>query len=178
MKDRIQDAIFLGIDFQERLMPAVYESEKIIKNEMILCELAKYYDVPIMFTEQYPKGLGSTVEVLRQYQTEENTFSKVVFSAYSDIQERVEELHRRTIILSGSETHICVYQTVKDLLKHGYSVMIVSDAVSSRTLENKEIALQQMEKLGATIVSTEMLVFEFLETATSPYFKHFSKLIK
>lgn len=90
----------------------------------------------------------------------------------------MEELHRRTIILSGSETHICVYQTVKDLLKHGYSVMIVSDAVSSRTLENKEIALQQMEKLGATIVSTEMLVFEFLETATSPYFKHFSKLIK
>lgn len=79
MKNRIQDAIFLGIDFQERLMQAVYESEKIIKNEMILCELAKYYDVPIMFTEQYPKGLGSTVEVLRQYQTEENTFSKVVF---------------------------------------------------------------------------------------------------
>lgn len=178
MKDRIHDIIFLGVDFQEKLMPVIYESDKMIKNELVLCELAKYYDVPAIFTEQYPKGLGSTVEVLIPYQTKENTFSKVVFSAYSDIQERLEQLDRKTIVLSGSETHICVYQTVKDLLKHGYSVTIVSDAVSSRTLENKEIALHQMEKLGATIVSTEMLVFEFLETSTAPHFKHFSKLIK
>ena len=178
MRDRIQDFIFLGIDFQEKLMPAIYESDKMIKNEIILCELSKYYDVPKIFTEQYPKGLGSTIEPLKQYQTEENTFSKMVFSAYPYIEEVLEKLQRKTIILSGSETHICVYQTAKDLLKRGYSVMIVADAVSSRAPDNKAIALHQMEMMGVSIVSTEMLVFDFLETATAPHFKHFSKLIK
>jgi nicotinamidase-related amidase len=165
-------ALLLIIDVQERLMPVIANREQIEANIVRLIRGAQILGVPIVITEQYVKGLGRTVAPLREalgdaYQPIE----KSCFSGY-------RELDRKQVIVAGVETHVCVYQTVSDLLANGYEVTLVADALSSRTIENKETALRRMMNDGAKLSSTEMALFELTVASGTDEFRAISKLVK
>lgn len=174
-----EDSLIFIIDIQERLVPAMYLGDRVVKNTDILIQGAREMDMPIVATEQYPKGLGATIEDLRDKLDEENIFEKNSFTAcIENVESKLKELNKKNIIIVGMETHVCVYQTVRDLLDRDYNVFVVRDAVASRTLENLENGLNLMQALGAVIINTETVVFDLLKKSGTPEFKLLSKLIK
>jgi nicotinamidase-related amidase len=180
-KYRIQkdNSLMLMIDIQEKLAPAIFNSEKIVKNQKILIESLYKLSIPILYTEQYPKGLGRTLPELKNLLKENDPIEKIVFSAYTEeVNEKLKMLNVKDIIITGMETHVCVYQTVRDLIENDYNVFVVRDAVGSRTEENYENALFMMNDLGAVITNTETLLFDLIEKAGTDDFKFISKLIK
>ncbi|HEY6843918.1 MAG TPA: isochorismatase family protein, partial [Thermoanaerobaculia bacterium] len=153
-------------------MPVISNRQALERNIGRLIRGAKILGVPIVVTEQYVKGLGHTVEGLRDaLGGDYKPIEKDCFSGY-------RPLDRKQVIIAGIETHVCVYQTVSDLLANGYEVTIVADAVSSRTEENKSIALQRMVADGAKLSSTEMALFEMTVTSGTDEFRAISKLVK
>lgn len=174
-----EDVVIFIIDIQERLAPVIRDKDKIINNNQILLEAAKEIEIPVIATEQYPKGLGSTVDQLREYLPAENIFAKNSFTAYIDqVEEKLKSLDRKKIIVTGMEGHICVYQTSRDLIEEGYKVHIVEDGVGSRTKNNLNNGLEQMREMGAVINNTESVIFDLLKVAGTPEFKKISQLIK
>lgn len=175
-----EDVVLFIIDIQEKLVPAMSSGEQVIKNNKILLQGAKEMDIPVIVTEQYPKGLGSTVdEISGLLNNKAKIFSKNSFTAYIDqVKEALESLGRKKIIITGMETHVCVYQTTRDLVEAGYEVHIVKDAVASRTMENYLNGLDLMKEMGAVINNTETVVFDLLKVSGTPEFKIMSKLIK
>jgi len=171
------------IDFQERLIPAICDAEKTLRNASIILQAALALEIPVSVSEQYPRGLGKTVEVLAEKVPEGRIFEKVAFSAF-----REENFYnaicdsgradRRQIVLAGVEAHVCVLQTAMDLLDAGYDVFMVSDAVSSRSPDSVAAAHSRFIAAGGHWITTEMAVFEWLEKAGSPQFKALSALIK
>lgn len=174
-----EDSLLLIIDIQERLVPVMKYNEQVISNTKILVQSAKEMNIPIIYTEQYPKGLGSTVEELSALLEGADRYEKVSFSAYlEEVKEKLKSLGRKKIIVVGMETHVCVYQTVRDLLGDGYQVFVVNDAVASRTKMNYRNAIELMHTMGAVITNTETVIFDLLKAAGTPEFKVMSKLIK
>lgn len=174
-----EESTIMIIDIQERLVAAMNRKDQVINNAKILIQCAKVMDIPIIYTEQYPKGLGHTIEELSQIIEDGQRFEKVDFSAYTeDVKGALEKANRKKIIIIGMETHVCVYQTVRDLLLNGYEVFVVNDGVASRTEENYLNGLDIMQKMGAVITNTEMVVFDLLKRAGTDEFKTMSKLIK
>lgn len=174
-----EDAIVLVIDIQEKLMPAIFEKEELVSKSKILISGAKVLEVPVFVTEQYPKGLGETIGELNTLIEDDPIFEKISYTCCTnEVMEYLEKTKRKQVIITGVETHICVYQTVRDLLNHGYSVFVASDAVSSRTLANKQNGLELMKDMGAVISNTETLLFDMLKVAGTPEFKAISKLVK
>ena len=174
-----EDSLILVVDVQERLVPAMKDAKETIENTKILLEAAKEMDVDIIATEQYPKGLGATIEEVKEYIEDENIYSKIEFSGCIDpIEAFIKESKKKNIILLGMETHVCVYQTTRDLLSLGYKVFIVRDAVSSRTEENFLNGLDLLKEMGAIITNTETVLFDLLKKAGTDEFKAVSKLIK
>jgi nicotinamidase-related amidase len=166
----------LMIDFQARLMPAIEGAAATIANARRLVEAAAILGVPALFTEQNAKGLGPTVAELAPDQAP--VAHKMAFSAYREpgfLQRLPEE---RAIVISGWEAHVCVLQTALDLIGEGRRVFVVRDAIGSRRAESKETAIRRMERSGAEIVTAEMVVFEWLETAAHPRFKQVAALVK
>lgn len=167
------------IDIQERLLPAMPEKESVIKNTSILLQAAREMGIPVLVTEQYPKGLGSTVKEIQEFLGDAKVFSKNSFTAYiDDVKSELEALNRKKLIVLGMETHVCVYQTSRDLLRAGYEVHIAKDGVASRTKENYLNGLDLMKEMGAVISNTETIVFDLLKVSGTPEFKTLSKLIK
>lgn len=166
------NAVLFVIDVQEKLMPVISNHEAIARNIERLIRGAKILGVPIVVTEQYVKGLGHTIEPLRKALAGDyQPIEKACFSGY-------RPLDRKQVIVAGIETHVCVYQTVSDLLANGYEVTIVGDAVSSRSEENKDIALRRMLADGAKLSSTEMALFELTVVSGTDEFRAISKLVK
>lgn len=173
------EAILLIIDIQEKLVPAISQGQMVIKNTNLLIKAASIMDIPIVVTEQYPKGLGSTVPEIRENIEGAHKCDKLTFSACTqDVMESLKKTGRKKVIVTGMETHVCVFQTVRDLLKQGYCVFIAADAVSSRTEENKRNGLELMRDMGAVISNTETIIFDLLKQAGTEEFKVLSKLIK
>ncbi len=174
-----EETLFFTIDFQEKLMPAMGNKEDLLKNAVILIQIAKALKCPIIVTEQYPKGLGKTqTEILELIEAKE-VIEKNTFSACTEeVHGLLKDCGRQKIIVSGIETHICVFQTVRDLIQWGYEVYVVEDAVSSRKAENKANALALMRDMGAVVMNTETLLFDLLKSSLHPEFKNLSKLIK
>lgn len=177
------DTVLLIIDIQERLAPVIYEQEQVIANTVVLAKTAAEMNLPVIVTEQYPRGLGSTVPeistVLAENLPEAQNFAKMEFSACTpEVCAALAATGRRKVIITGMETHVCVFQTTRQLLSSGYEVFIALDAVSSRTAVNRENGLQLMAAMGAVISNTETLVFDLLEVSGTPLFKKISKLIK
>lgn len=173
------EMVVMIIDIQERLVPVMKYKDDVINNTKILIQGAKEMGMPIIYTEQYPKGLGHTVEELQELLEEAQRFEKNSFTAY--IEEVISELEntgRKKVIITGMETHVCVFQTVRDLLYNGYEVFVISDAVASRTKGNYLNGLELMRSMGAVITNTETVVFDLLKRAGTPEFKIMSKLIK
>ncbi len=174
------EAVLVIVDIQERLASVVQKKDSVINNCGRLIELAKLYNIPIIVTEQYPKGLGRTVGELKSVLPDLNPIEKTNFNccAESGFTDELDRLSRKTVILTGMETHICVLQTCIDLLMKGYYVHLVSDAVSSRTEDNWKIGIEYMRAAGAVISGTETVLFQLLKAAGSDEFKAISKLVK
>lgn len=174
-----EESLLLIIDIQERLVPVMEYKEQVINNTIILIQSAKEMNIPIVYTEQYPRGLGNTVEELSSLLEGAEKFEKVKFSAYTDeVIKKLKVSDKKKIIVVGMETHVCVFQTVRDLLAGGYQVFVVKDAVASRTKMNYRNGLELMHSMGAVITNTETIVFDLLKVAGTPEFKVMSKLIK
>jgi len=169
----------LVIDVQERLIPVISNKDEVISNVNILIKGSKILDIPLLVTEQYPKGLGPTCsEVILP--AGELPIEKICFSCYlSDpVRQQLNDLEIKSVILAGVEAHICVLKTALDLLDHDYKVHIVADAVGSRKAENRLVALERMRQSGAFITSTEMVLFQLLDQAGTEEFKQISQLIR
>lgn len=168
------------IDVQGKLAKIVHESEQILQNIDNLIQGVQMLNMPIIWMEQYPEGLGPTVDEIKQHLPTETPIAKKVFSACQSnmFQKQVNELNVENFLIVGIEAHICVYQTVLELIQDGKNVEVVVDAISSRTVQNKNIAIEKMKQLGAGVTSVEMVLFELLRTADHPAFKEISKLIK
>lgn len=174
-----EETVLLEIDIQERLVPVMKYRNQVVKNTQILLTAAKEMNFPVLATEQYPKGLGRTVPELLDLIGEENIFAKNSFTAFTpEVKDALEKLGRKKVLVTGMETHVCVFQTVRDLLAHGYQVFLVKDAVASRTKANYLNGLELMKSLGAVITNTETAVFDLLKISGTPEFKVMSKLIK
>ena len=170
--DRDQSLVLL-IDIQQRLAPAIADNREVENAAAWVLQVALQLDVPILATEQYPAGLGHTVPVLAELLPGDAVLQKMHFSAYKEtaIRQRLTELERKQIIVLGTETHVCVLQSVLDLLAAGFQVYVVEDAVGSRDPLHKQQGLQRMQQAGAVIINREMLAFEWLECAGTETFK-------
>lgn len=179
-----EDAFILFIDVQERMLPSMAEPERIAKNCEVLLEAAKAFSLPIVLTEQYPKGLGATIPQLQSAREQEHTVyaEKTMFNAITPaVHEALQQApfaERKLVIVTGIEAHICVFQTVRSLLAAGYQVLVPADAVSSRDVRNKEIVLNLFSQMGAIVTSTESILFDLLGDAKNPHFKSLQALIK
>ncbi|MER2038382.1 MAG: hydrolase [Solibacillus sp.] len=175
-----EETVLVLIDIQGKLAQIVDNSEFIIGNIATVVQGAKELQLPVLWLEQYPKGLGHTVETIAQHLTDQSPIEKITFSAYQteEFVQALEQTGRKKVLLAGIETHICVYQTAADLLANGYAVEVLADCVSSRTATNSEIGLQKMMQLGATITSVEMALFEMQQIAKGDRFKAISRLVK
>lgn len=169
----------LIIDVQERLMPVIHENEKIFVNINKLLRGAEILGIETIVTEQYPKGLGNTCKEV-QLPENQSVIEKMCFSCMlsEPVSEQLKLTNIKDVIICGVESHICVLKTVLDALKAGYNVHVVADAVSSRTEENKQLAIARMRQSGAFITSAEMILFMLLDQSGTDEFKAISKLIK
>jgi isochorismate hydrolase len=175
------DALLLIIDVQDRLVTAMPQEglAQLQKNASVLIRAARRLELPVVATEQYPKGLGRTVPALRELLSD-TPMEKVEFScgASKPIARHILATGRRQIIVAGMEAHVCVFQTVRDLLRGGFAVFVAQDAVLSRTEANREVGLRLCEKSGATLTSTETVLFDLLGVAGTAEFKELAPLIK
>jgi len=179
-----EEAVLVISDVQERLVTAIHKDlyPRSLKNMQIAIEAAGTLGLPILLTEQYPKGLGKTVpEVMQALDGKDYLLiEKMTFSSGRDegFLSAVSDLNRRQVVMVGMETHVCVYQTSVDLSRAGYSLFILDDAVSSRSLHNYQSGLQALRDAGCTVVSTETATFQLLKVAATPEFKKLVSLIK
>jgi nicotinamidase-related amidase len=177
-----QNSVLVLIDIQERLAAAMANGvrERLIAQVSILLNAAKVLSVPVIVTEQYPKGLGPTELELKSLLSEavpiieKTSFSSVKADGFL---EAITDTKRTQIILTGMETHICIVQSALDLQQQGYQVFVVEDAVSSRSALNQDNALHRMRQAGIIISNVESIVFEWLGDAKHREFRRLSKLI-
>ncbi len=177
---RPSDSCLIVIDMQERLVPAMQAPARTIKNAKLLISVARELDVPVLLTEQYPKGLGRTVQEIAKVANGLPVLEKMHFSCMEDagFADTFRGLGRKQAVIAGMEAHICVMQTAANLMDEGYEVFVVTDATSSRTLESEQACLDRLGACGAGIVTTEMVVFEWLGKAGTDSFKKLLPLVK
>ncbi|GBE01842.1 nicotinamidase/pyrazinamidase [bacterium BMS3Bbin06] len=175
-----EDAVLVIIDIQERLARVMEERQRVIENCLHLIDLAELHGIPVIVTEQYPKGLGSTVDEIRSALKENRPLEKITFSCCDDrsFMDSLGSLKRGRIVLTGMETHVCVLQTCLGLLKEGYSVHVVSDAVTSRKAEDSNTGIEFMRDAGAVITCAETVLFQVLKVAGTEEFRAISRRIR
>ncbi|MFK7994309.1 MAG: hydrolase [Granulosicoccus sp.] len=177
---RARDSILVVIDIQEKLVPAMQAPARTIRNASLLLNAANACAVPAILTEQYPRGLGPTVPEIARLAGENPIIEKLHFSCMEDsgFRGRFTALDRRQAILVGMEAHVCVVQTAASLIEADYEVFVVSDATASRTIDSEAACITRLNSSEASIVTTEMVVFEWLGKAGTPAFKELLPLIK
>ncbi|WP_029008053.1 isochorismatase family protein [Azospirillum halopraeferens] len=173
-------SVLLLIDIQEKLAPAVSGADAVVRNAGILLDAAAAVAVPVLASEHYPKGIGVTVSALRERLAPESVFEKIHFSCCGEagFLDRLDATGRDQIVIMGTEAHVCVLQTALALAGQGRNVFLVADAVGSRDPRNAELAVARMRAAGITIVSTEMVVFEWAQRGGTPVFKSLLSLIR
>jgi nicotinamidase-related amidase len=177
------NTVLVVIDVQEKLMPAIDAREDVERNIGRLVRGCHLLGIPALLTEQYVKGLGSTVASVRTAFEETHGYRPIEKDCFSAIgcepfAAQLAMLERKQVLVAGVETHVCVYQTATDLLAGGYEVTMIADAVSSRSPQNKAIALQRLTSEGAKISSTEMALFELLVRSGTDEFRAVSRLVR
>jgi nicotinamidase-related amidase len=177
---RAAQSLLFVVDVQERLAPAIDGGESAVARIAILVRAARRLGIPIVVTEQYPKGLGPTLPALAALLGEAPIFAKTAFCAPGEpgIAAAVAATGRRRIIACGMEAHVCVLQSALGFRALGYEVDAVADAVGSRRAPCRALALERMRGAGVGIVDTEMVLFEWLERAGTDLFRELSRLIK
>jgi len=176
----LNKTVMLLIDVQGQLAQLMYEKEKLFKSLQIMIQGMKILGVPIIWMEQIPKNLGPTSQEISKYMTEMEPIEKFSFSCCGEplFMDKFEKTGRSQVLLTGIETHICVFQTGYDLIQRGCKVQVVTDCVSSRTRENKEIGIKRIIESGGEVSSVEMIFFELMKAAQGDQFKQIVKLIK
>ena len=174
------NSVFLLIDTQGKLAHSMYAKDNLFKNLNKLVKGMRVLEIPILWAEQNPKGLGPTIQEIAELLPDLQPIAKYSFSCYQnqEIRQALEALDRHTVLVAGIEAHVCVYQTVRDLRKAQYDVQLVADAVSSRTSENKQIGLEKCRNTGASITSVETALFELLEVAEGDRFKEIIEIVR
>ncbi len=177
-----RDCLLLVVDAQEKLMSAMSESvrSQVVGQILTLAETATRLDFPVLVTEQYPKGLGPTVDAVAAKIPDFSPIAKISFSCCGEeaFLPRLHETGRTKILLTGAETHVCCYQTALDLLDNGFIVHVVADALCSRSKLNWRTGLSALERAGAIPSTTEQVLFDLLRVAGTEDFKFLSKLIR
>ena len=170
----------LIIDLQERILPVIRNYELVLENTIKLIKGFKILQLPIYFTEQYPKGLGPTSKKVLDELEGYTAIHKMSFSCSgaSDLFDELRKKKLSQIVVCGVESHVCVQQTVLDLIANNFQVNLAADAVSSRKEIDYTTALQRMLTLGAEVTTTESILFELLEVCGTPEFKEVSKIVK
>jgi nicotinamidase-related amidase len=175
-----ENAALLLIDVQEKLLRVMHDQAGLLENIKKMVKGAQILELPVLWTEQNPAGLGPTVPEIAEHLPDKKPVSKFSFSCCGNepFIADLKALNRKNILVAGIEAHVCVYQTVVDLLNLQFDVEIVADAVASRTPENRTIGLQKSKAAGAGITSVETVLFELLKEAKGDRFKQISKLVK
>ncbi|TRX57115.1 hydrolase [Thalassomonas sp. M1454] len=179
MLDRNNTALVL-VDIQGNLAGLMHDKHNLYCNVQKLIRSLKVLNIPIIWLEQNPEGIGPTVPVIANLLEGQSPISKMTFSAYTnkEFKQALTASKCKQILVAGIESHVCVYQTVMDLHQAGFEVEVISDAVSSRTQSNKQLALLKMQSQGVQLTSTEMALFELLGTSEGQDFKEIIKIIK
>jgi nicotinamidase-related amidase len=174
------DTLLLIVDIQEKLFRTMHAKEELLVNVQRLVRGAKALGLPIVWVEQNPKGLGPTVPEIAALLPDRTPISKFSFSCCDNeaCMLALRQMDRNNVLVTGIETHICVYQTSMDLKAAGFEVEVVADACSSRTPENKQIGLEKCRSAGASITSVETVLFELLRVAEGPVFKEILTIVK
>lgn len=182
LKDLTKDrAVVLAVDIQERLLPAIANKENLEENCLRILKTAAVLRMPVLYTEQYPKGLGRTVSSLKQFIPDTvEPFEKMAFSCCDETGfcETLKKQNCATVIVFGIETHICVLFTIADLLSQGYKIVLAADACGSREIKNHHKALEVIQSWGALVLPTESIVYRLIGAAGSPEFRALLPLFK
>jgi nicotinamidase-related amidase len=175
-----ENTLLLIIDVQGNLAHAMHNKQKLVENLQKIIKGVQVLEIPILWVEQNPKGLGPTLKEIADLITDIKPISKMSFSCCQNdtFMTALKSLKRKQILITGIEAHICVYQAAVDLLDMGYEVQVVSDAVSSRTEDNQKIGLQKMKDAGAGVTSVETALFELLKVAEDARFKEIIQIVK
>ncbi|MCG8483235.1 MAG: hydrolase [Clostridia bacterium] len=175
-----EESILVAIDFQEKLMPAVKMNEELEKTVAKLIQGCKILDLPIIVSQQYTKGLGETIPSIKEVLGTFDPIEKTSFSCCGEetFIKALKETGKKSVIIAGIEAHICVQQTVLDLLELGYNVFLVNDCVGSRNNNDKKYAVRRMTESGAIGTTYESVLFELCRNAKADGFKEISKLVK
>ena len=175
---RADECHLLVVDVQEKLLPKMTDAAPVSENLGRLVAAARRLNVAMTFSEQYPKGLGSTVPVLAALLSEDERFEKTSFSCFRNgaLSDRLRVV--KQLVIAGLEAHVCVLQTALDAVAMAIPVFVVGDAVSSRVRESKSLAVDRLRQEGVRVVTTEMVLFEWLEAAGTDMFRDISKLVK
>jgi nicotinamidase-related amidase len=177
-----EQCALIVVDMQEKLLPPIWEKERLVRNVQLLIRLAGILKIPALVTTQYAKGLGDTVPAIAEMLPNTQAIDKLMFScfgsdAFCAMLKRLPG-QRTTVLLCGMEAHICVMQTALGALREGYMVHVASDAVSSRTQMNWQIGLDRMRAAGTILSSTEMMLYELMRSSGAPAFKELLPYLK
>ena len=177
-----EQCALIVVDMQEKLLPPIWEKERLVRNVQLLIRMAGILNIPALVTTQYAKGLGNTVPSIADLLQESPPIDKTMFScfgsdAFCSMLKRLPG-QRTTVLLCGMEAHICVMQTALGALREGYLVHVASDAASSRTELNWRIGLDRMRAAGAILSSTEMMIYELLRSSGAPAFRELLPFLK
>ncbi len=170
----------LVVDIQEKLYPHINNNEQLLKNTLILIKGLKLLKTPFVLNEQYPKGIGHTIEPIKELLKDENTYEKVTFSCCKtdETMSAIKKNSKKFVIVFGIEAHVCVLQSVLDLLEAGLIPVVVTDCIDSRDSNNKRVAIERMIQAGAIPTTYESLLFELCISAKNEVFKEISKLVR
>lgn len=171
--------LLLVVDIQPKLMVSVEEGERVTKNTVGLIKAFKAYDLPIIATEQYPKGLGRSDERILAELDDEKIFPKTSFNALiPEVLDFIKDKDIKNVVVTGAEGHICIYQTIRSLLDLGLNVFYVDDAIGSFTNDLKDGAKASLRDMGAVLVNTELILFDLAIDSKDSNFKLISNLVK
>ena len=176
-----ENSLLVVVDVQQKLMNVMSNSEKCLAKVRLLANALSLMNVPVIVTEQYPKGLGPTVDTVKEVLNAETPFvEKSAFSCCGadEFNSKIVDADRKNIILCGVESHVCVLQTAVALLAKGYNVLLAADAASSRNEADKDLALSYLRHSGVSVLSTESIIFALLKDSKHPSFKAVSALLK
>ncbi len=174
------NTILVIIDVQDKLAGAMVEKEKLVENLQKIIKGARVFELPVIVTEQNPKGLGATISEVSNLLPDCPPIPKLSFSGYADMHfiEKLEAAGRQQVLLAGIEAHVCVYQTARDLAEAGFEVQVLVDCISSRTLENKNIGIEKMRYEDIDLTGVETALFELLKVAEGDRFKQILRIVK
>jgi nicotinamidase-related amidase len=170
----------LVIDIQEKLFPHMYKKEEFLENSIKLIKGLELFNIPFTLNEQHPKGIGSTINPIKELLNDKKVYEKVTFSCCktADTMEEIKRLNKKFVIVFGIEAHVCVMQSVLDLLEAGFIPIVITDCISSRSPHNIDSSIQRMIHSGAILATYESILFELCTSAKNDVFKEISKIVK